>query len=118
MSNDIRVRVSSSVPTSKVYRINKHEGVGIMNIKGLTFTKTCSACPEQYDVYDEHGKLVGYVRLRGGRLTCDYPDVDGELIYSADIGNSWTGAFESSAQRMRYLKDIAKAINKKMYSGK
>lgn len=46
-----------------------------MKIKGLQFIQTCGACPEQYDVLDKSGNTVGYVRLRWGGLTCEYPDV-------------------------------------------
>ena len=47
-----------------------------MVIQGLNFIETCGACPEQYDV-TLHGRLVGYVRLRWGTVTCDYPDCRG-----------------------------------------
>jgi len=85
-----------------------------MKIDGLTFDLTACACPEQYDVYDNQGKIVGYVRLCWGGLTCEYPDVGGEIIYSAAIGDRWTGEFESNEQRMRNLGSIAKAIIQKM----
>lgn len=44
---------------------------------------TCGACPEQYDVFDEAGKTVGYMRLRHGNFTVQYPDVRGETVYTA-----------------------------------
>ena len=83
-----------------------------MNIKGLRFIETCSACPEQYDV-DYDGKQVGYIRLRYGRLTVEYPDVGGEVIYEASIGDDWTGEFESEEQRQYHLNNIADIILKK-----
>ena len=85
-----------------------------MNIKGLDFYCTCSACPEQYDVYDSNEKQVGYVRLRWGCLRCDYPDVLEETIYYAKIGNGFTGQFESQEQRMEHLNNIADKILEKM----
>ena len=85
-----------------------------MNIKGLYFYLTCSACPEQYDVEDSNGNLVGYVRLRWSRLSCNYPDVDGERIYTAGIGDGWTGIFENDKQRMDRLNNIADKIREKM----
>lgn len=89
-----------------------------MNIKGLEFVKTCSACPEQYDVYDEYHSIVGYVRLRWGNLTCEYPDVGGELIYSASIdGDGWAGMFDSEEQRLFYLTTIADKIIEKIKTG-
>lgn len=85
-----------------------------MYIKGLNFKCTCSACPEQYDVLDNNENVVGYIRLRWGYLRCDYPDVGGETIYGADIGDGFTGCFESDQQRMSCLNDIADAILKKI----
>lgn len=78
-------------------------------ISGLSFYKTCSVCPEQYDVYKD-GCIVGYVRLRWGELTCEYPDVFGDLIYSASIGDSFSGTFESEDQRQTHLRNIANKI--------
>ena len=37
-------------------------------MKNLELIKTCSVCPEQYDVLDEKGKYVGYIRFRFGEL--------------------------------------------------
>ena len=85
-----------------------------MNIKGLYFDCTCGACPEQYDVYDSEGKQVAYVRLRWGILHCNYPDVDGERIYITDIGDGFTGCFESDEQRIKHLNNIADKILEKM----
>lgn len=87
-----------------------------MNIKNLEFYLTCSACPEQYDVEDKDGNMVGYVRLRWGELTCEYPDVGGEYIYHASIGDGWTGGFEDDEQRMFHLNAIADKILEKMNS--
>lgn len=84
-----------------------------MNIKGLSFIKTCSACPEQYDV-EYNGKQVGYIRLRWGGLTVAYPDVGGEIIYEASIGDGWTGEFESKEQRRHHLDNIADKILEKI----
>ena len=81
-----------------------------MEIKGLNFKCTCCLCPEQYDVFDSNGYIVGYVRLRYGNLTCDYPNVDGKCIYYASVGDNWTGCFESEEERMIYLNDIADKI--------
>ncbi len=85
-----------------------------MYIKGLNFKCTCSACPEQYDVLDNNANVVGYIRLRWGYLRCDYPDVGGETIYEADIGDGFTGSFEDDDQRIAHLNSIADAILKKI----
>lgn len=78
-----------------------------MIIKGLNFIQTCGACPEQYDVKDSEGNQIGYIRLRYGSLYCQYPDVGGEVIYSADIGGNLTGCFQSDKQRKFHLNRIA-----------
>ena len=80
-----------------------------MNIKGLEFYQTCFACPEQYDVFYNESQ-VGYIRLRWGHLTVEYPDVGDELIYEAAIGNEWNGEFESEKQRQHHLNIIADII--------
>ena len=85
-----------------------------MRIKGLYFYETCGACPEQYDVYDSYEKIVGYVRLRWGYLRCEYPYVDGEVIYEADIGDGLTGCFENDEQREYHLSVIADKILEKI----
>lgn len=81
---------------------------------GLTFCLTCCMCPEQYDVYDDKGNKVGYVRLRWGELTCEWPDVFGKLIYSEEVGDGFTGCFESEKQRSVCLECIANEILKYM----
>lgn len=70
------------------------------------FIETCGACPEQYDVFLE-GKQVGYVRLRWGRLRCDYPDVGGETIYSYYWEDAWLGEFPNDEEREFHLEKIA-----------
>lgn len=86
-----------------------------MNIKGLEFNRTCSACPEQYDVYDDDHNIVGYVRLRWGGITCEYPDVFGEVIYTASVSeDGWAGMFDSEEQRLLHLTAIADRIIEKI----
>lgn len=87
-----------------------------MKIKELLFCKTCDASPEQYDVYNNYGDIVGYVRLRWGNLTCEYPDVGGELIYEASIGDGLTGRFENNEQKRCHLSTIADKILEKINS--
>lgn len=81
-----------------------------MKIKGLNFKLTCSAFPEQYDVF-KNRKIVGYVRLRHGTLRCDYPECGGETIYEK-IFDSRIGMFENNFQKVRELNKIATIINK------
>ncbi len=67
---------------------------------------TCSACPEQYDVFDkQEQRQVGYLRLRHGYFRADYPDCGGNTVYSADtIGD---GAF---AGRAEYTEHVSAAL--------
>lgn len=88
-----------------------------MDIKGLNFKCTCSACPEQYDVFNSDENIVGYVRLRWGALTCEYPDVGGEEIYYASVGDGWSGCFESENQRKYHLNNIADKILERIEKG-
>lgn len=88
-----------------------------MDIKGLNFKCTCSACPEQYDVFNSDENIVGYVRLRWGALTCEYPDVGGEVIYEASVGGGWTGCFTNENQRMIHLNNIADNILERIEKG-
>lgn len=46
----------------------------------MTLEKTCDACPEQYDVRDESGKMIAYIRLRHGHFRVMAPDVTGKTI--------------------------------------
>ena len=80
-----------------------------MKFDNYEFRQTCSMCPEQYDVFDEEGRQVAYVRLRWGSLYAECPDVCGTTVYSVDIGYD-AGCFRSVNERTRHLKAIAKRI--------
>lgn len=80
-----------------------------MIINGLEFRQTCSACPEQYDVY--RGDVqVGYVRLRHGSLRADVPRCGGQTVYST-IDVDGDGCFNSYDEMLRHLTAIAEIIN-------
>lgn len=72
----------------------------------ITLVKTCDACPEQYDAYQD-GRLVGYLRLRHGCFTVDCPDVNGKEVYRA--APKGDGIFEYD-ERDYYLRFAVKAI--------
>lgn len=80
-----------------------------INGYNFEFKETCSACPEQYDVYLE-GKQVGYVRLRWGGLRCDYPDVGGDTIYTHNFEDGLLGAFTNNNVRNYHLEKIAESL--------
>lgn len=69
----------------------------------LKLVKTCSSCPEQYDVYHE-GIRVGYMRLRYGffRAECF-----GNIVYTA--GTKGDGQFMED-ERKRHLNAACASI--------
>lgn len=77
--------------------------------KELEFRMTCAGYPEQYDVLDEEGNEVAYVRLRHGTLYCECP-CGGETVFEALFDNGYKGMFESEEERMSYLEQIRDAI--------
>lgn len=80
--------------------------------KGVALVKTCDACPEQYDAFDGQGRMIGYLRLRHGRFTVDYPDVGGKNVYTAYPDGD--GMFEENEREM-YLEiacELLKACRK------
>lgn len=93
-------------------------------IQNLEFVGTCASHPEQYDVLycqddaatqTSHAYQVGYVRLRGGRLRCTFPDVGGETLYYYDYNDDkYRGEFIDEADRMYHLNLIAYAIKQKL----
>ena len=85
-----------------------------MIINGLNFINTCERWPEQYDVKDEKGNQIAYIRLRWGVLKCTIPDVGGEEIYFHCFDNEFQGFFESKEQRQHHLSAIADKILEKV----
>lgn len=64
----------------------------------LRFTKlvrTCSACPSQWDAYDEDGRYY-YIRYRSGWLTVG-PSAgrDYDEVYAERIGGEYDGSMEA-----------------------
>jgi hypothetical protein len=89
-------------------------------IRGLVFKLTCFACPEQYDVYIKASEVdyirVGYVRLRWGALSVDYPECGGETLLWEDISNEGHGMFDNEIVRQKWLDKIAYLINVRIQS--
>jgi hypothetical protein len=69
-------------------------------IHGYRLVLTCCACPEQYDVHDDEGKQVAYIRLRRGVCSVQCPDYGGEVVYTAEPKGD--GIFHDD-ERMKYL---------------
>ena len=87
-----------------------------MRIQDFDFVETCSACPEQYDVY-LGGNLVGYVRLRYGQLSAWCPTITGNPeheVYTHQFEDEWLGEFHDDDERTEYLNECADAIMARM----
>ena len=80
-----------------------------LSVGDFIFVLTCTACPEQYDVFDLHGNQVAYVRLRFGNLYAKCPDYGDHEIYQANPNGS--GCFANDEERQYHLSNIAKAIS-------
>ena len=94
-----------------------------VTIDGLRFLQTCIACPEQYDVFVEDGELVGYVRLRHGRLRAEYVEGSHErsnretilehLFNLDDARFDHLGVFPDDTTRDDFLRRIARKLNER-----
>ena len=75
-------------------------------IHGYRLHLTCSACPEQYDVYAGE-QMVAYFRLRHGHFRVHVPDYGGEIVYEASPRGD--GLFEQN-ERVKYLTEAILAV--------
>jgi hypothetical protein len=79
-----------------------------MIIDGVKLVLTCGACPEQYDAYLDD-RQIGYMRLRHGVFTVDYPDHGGAQVYcTTDLWGD--GEFWDAAERKKHLTKAVKAL--------
>ncbi len=76
-------------------------------IDGCRLIMTSMACPEQYDVFDENDKKVGYLRLRHGTFRADAPVVGGDTVYESHPKGD--GVFEDD-ERIPELRKAVAAI--------
>jgi hypothetical protein len=82
----------------------------------LKLIRTCTACPEQYDVYDDV-RQVGYLRLRHGVFYADYfPPNSGERIGVYEASPQGDGIF-APEERVHYLNYACRAIQQAIASG-
>jgi hypothetical protein len=75
----------------------------------IRVVRTCFACPEQYDAFDQMAKQVGYLRLRHGVFRVDVPDCGGTTVFEAHPNGD--GIFESD-ECEHFLKGAIDAIVK------
>ena len=97
---------ASAKKRQEAHELRKQEGM--MKILGYDLEQTCSACPEQYDVYLD-GKQVGYLRLRHGHFTAEVPDAGGEEVYESKPDGDGLFTFE---EREGELTKAIEAIDK------
>jgi len=82
----------------------------IRYIKGYELQLTCSACPEQYDVFNNQNIMCAYLRLRHGWFYAAVPDVGGKIVYQTKSSDG-DGCFEDN-ERLKYLNRAIIAIDK------
>ena len=83
---------------------------GVISVGKYRFECTSGSAPEQYEVY--YGpRHVAYVRLRGGRLTAECPDLLCDMVYQHRFPNECQGEFHSEKSRCKHLTKIAKLIH-------
>lgn len=77
-----------------------------MEIQGCKLDLTCTACPEQYDVF-KNGAQIGYLRLRHGEFRADFPDCGEKTVYEAEPKGD--GVFEDD-ERDFFLNEAVSAL--------
>jgi len=75
---------------------------------GLVLKMTCSAFPEQYEVFKD-GNQVAYMRLRHGEFRVNYKDHFGEEIYCLDTEGD--GMFDTSERLVCLFRSMKLIIN-------
>lgn len=78
-------------------------------INGYKLVCTCSACPEQYNVFDEWEQQVGYLRLRHGYFRADFPSAHGVTVYVTE-DTKGDGCFYED-ERLHFLTEAINAID-------
>lgn len=79
-----------------------------MKIGKYDLVLTCPACPEQYDVFLD-GAITGYLRLRHGAFSVEYPDCGGKILEV--FSPKGDGRFDED-ERWKYLRKAVKLIDK------
>jgi len=77
-------------------------------LETLKLIQTCEACPEQYDVEDNDGNTIGYIRLRWGRFRVICPNIEGETVLEHQFSHSF-GMFDAH-ERDIWIDKALKAI--------
>jgi len=80
---------------------------GTIDIAGTQLVCTCSAAPEQYDVF-LGTRQIGYLRLKWGEFYAAYPDVSGDVVYAASIDDE--ASIFSDNERAKHLPAAVNAL--------
>lgn len=88
----------------------------------IILEQTCKFCPEQYWAR-KGSKIVGYIRLRWGTLTCDYLP-QGKLgedevrvvyyVFNERTDDAYKGSFDSDEERNYWLEECKKQLMSKV----
>ena len=70
---------------------------------------TCRRMPEQYGAY-EGEQVVGYVRLRYGFFSVEFPDVGGTEVFRHQFPEPMKGEFDTEEERKEYLGYAERAL--------
>ena len=76
-------------------------------IDGMTLVMRGNRSPEQYEVISKDGKMLAYMKVRGGRFHVECPDVGGTLIY--DVNTNGKGCFIGD-ERIIHLTEAVKKV--------
>lgn len=76
-----------------------------LEINGYKLVLTCPACPEQYDVFDNDGKKMGYLRLRHGWFRADAPCRGVDTVYESYTKGD--GIFDDDEREPELTKAVA-----------
>lgn len=81
----------------------------------ITLEQTCECCPEQYLAY-KGSRIIGYIRLRWGHLTCDYMPYgrlteDHIRIFDKVFNeDNFKGSFDTEEEREHWLSKCKEAL--------
>lgn len=84
-----------------------------MRINNIEFMLTCYSHPEQYDLFADGERQVGYVRIRHGKITVECPDVGGSLVMSRFINGD---GYLLHGEREQVLQEAANAVSNFYYT--
>jgi len=87
----------------------------------IKLRQTCSACPEQYWAYIG-ARVIGYIRLRFGHLTCEYLPNGNPQLTDDDVmvlehfwdGDEYKGRFDNEEERQEWLNKCKEALLKQI----